>query len=222
MKLVYPEIDCVFDTGCGIINTLIIENQNLMCSLINDIQNQLSGLDGKTVLSENDIILPIDKKLELLDRFIPFDMNGKALISKIAADLEKKAVSDEWYQRTSELLSHMESLLSNIAFDYSCSIEFTKIGIGSLIKASGIEICDDYDSLGEKIIDYFELIHEFIGKKLFVTVNLRSYISDRETELFMQTALDHEFNIIMIENCEHKRLQQEKRLIVDADLCLIS
>ena len=189
---------------------------------MSDIQNQLSGLDGKAVLSENNKILPIDKKLELLDRFIPFDMNGKTLISKITADLEKKAVSDEWYPRTAELLSLTESLLSNLAFDYSCSIEFPKIGIGSLIKASGVEICDDYDSLGEKIIDYFGLIHEFIGKKLFVTVNLRSYISDRETELFMQTVLDHEFNILMIENCEHKRLSQEKRMIVDADLCLIS
>ena len=31
-----------------------------------------------------------------------------------------------------------------------------------------------------------------------------------------------EIAILMIENCEHKRLSFEKRLIVDADLCLIS
>ncbi|MGN1348680.1 MAG: type II-A CRISPR-associated protein Csn2 [Acutalibacteraceae bacterium] len=222
MKFVFPEIDCVFDTDCGIVNTLVIENQKLMYSLIDDIQKQLTGSDGRSVLSEGDKILSIDKKLELLDRFIPFDLNSKALISKITADLEKKAISDEWYSRTCEFIGIMQSLLSNLAFDYSCNIEFSKIGIGSVIKAYGIEICDDYDSLGEKIIDYFELVHEFIGKKLFVTVNLRSYISDKEAELFMQTALSHQFNVLMIENCEHKRLSFEKRLIVDADLCLIS
>lgn len=222
MKFVYPEIDCIFDADCGIINTLIIESPNLMYSLVKDIRDQLSGLDGRSVLSEGDKIISIEKRLELIDRFIPFDMNGKALISKITADIEKKAVSDEWYPLTAELMSRAESLLSNLAFDYSCNIEFTKVNIGSLIKASGVEICDDYASLGEKIIDYFELIHEFIGKKLFVTVNLRSYISDSETELFMETALAHEFQILMIENCEHKRLPQEKRLIVDGDLCLIS
>ena len=65
-------------------------------------------------------------------------------------------------------------------------------------------------------------MQEFIGKKLFVTVNLRSYISDKEAELFMQTALLHKFNVFMIENYEHKRLSYEKRFIIDADLCLIS
>ncbi|MGN0504388.1 MAG: type II-A CRISPR-associated protein Csn2 [Ruminococcus sp.] len=222
MKFVYPEIDCVFDTDCGTINTLVIENQKLMYSLIDDIQKQLLGFDGRSVLSENDKILSLDKELELIDRFIPFDINSKALVSKIAADLEKKAISDEWYSRTCESISIIQSLLSSLAFDYSCNIEFSKIGIGSVIKASGIEICDEYNSLGEKIIDYLELVQEFVGKKLFVTVNLRSYISDKEAELFMQTALLHEFNVFMIENCEHKRLSYEKRLIIDADLCLIS
>ena len=222
MKFVYPEIDCVFDTDCGKINTLIIENQKLMCSLISDIQKQLEGLDGRSVLSEGNKILSMDKNIELLDRFIPFDINSKTLISKIVADLEKKAISDEWYSHTSELIGNTQLLLSKLAFDYSCNIEFTKISIGSIIKAVGVEICDDYESLGEKIIDYFELIHEFLGKKLFVTVNLRSYISDEETELFMQTALLHQFNVFMIENCEHKRLSCEKRMIIDGDLCLIS
>lgn len=222
MKFVHPDIDCIFDTDCDIINTLVIENQNLLYSLINDIQEQLAGNDGRAVLSGNDKILPFEKNLELLDRFIPFDLNSKALITKIASDFEKKAVSEDWYAHTAELLSRAESLLTNIAFDYSCNIEFTKISIGSFIKASGIEICDDYDTLGEKLLDYFELIYEFIGKKLFITVNLRSYISDGEAELFMKTAISHGFHLIMIENCEHKRLTQENRRIVDADLCLIS
>lgn len=222
MKFVFPEIDCVFDTDCGIINTVIIEHQGLMYRLLDDIQRQIDGLDGKSVLSDGDKILSICKRLELVDRFIPFDLNAKTLISKITADLQKKAVSEEWYGKTVELMGALQSFLSQLTFDYSCNVEFSKFGIDSVIKASGIEICDDYTSLGEKIIDYFELVQEFVDKKLFVTVNLRSFISDKEAELFMQTVLSHRFNVLMIENYEHKSFPFEKRLIVDADLCLIS
>lgn len=110
MKFVFPEIDFIFDTECDKINTLIIENPVLFRSLLQDITDQLSGLDGKAVLSENSKLLNIAKKLELLDRFIPFDLNSKAINSKIVADLELKAVSDEFYSATVETVGRMETL----------------------------------------------------------------------------------------------------------------
>lgn len=221
MNLVFPEIDCVFDTESEKINTLIIENPPLLCSFLTDLQNQFIGNNGKTVLSKNNKILPIEKKLEIIDKFIPFDINSKALISKISSDIEVKAVSEEFYANTNELLGNIDSYFSSLSFDYPCDIQFTKINIGSFIKASGIEICDDYDNLGEKIIDYIQLVTEFIGEKLFIIVNLRSYISDQDAELFMKTCLSHRFDILMIETFEHPKFDLEKRIIIDADFCLI-
>ena len=58
MKFVFPEIDFIFDTECDKINTLIIENPVLFRSLLQDITDQLSGLDGKAVLSENSKLFP--------------------------------------------------------------------------------------------------------------------------------------------------------------------
>ena len=214
MKFVFPEIDFIFDTECDKINTLIIENPVLFRSLLQDITDQLSGLDGKAVLSENSKLLNMAKKLELLDRFIPFDLNSKAINSKIVADLELKAVSDEFVGR-------METLLNNLAFDYMCDIDFTKVSIGSFIKAAGVEVRSAQSGLAEKIIDYFELVTEFIGPKMFVTVNLRCYISDKDAELFIKTAISHGYHLLMIESFEHERLSCEKRLVVDSDLCLI-
>ena len=221
MKFVFPEIDFIFDTDCGKINTLIIENPILFRALLQDITDQLSGLDGKGVLSENNKILNMTKNLELLDRFVPFELNSKAINSKIVADLETKAVSDEFYAETVEVIGRIEALLSNLAFEYMCDVDFTKVSIGSFIKASGVEVRSEQSSLAEKIIDYFELVTEFIGKKMFVTVNLRCYISDKDTDLFMETALSHGYHLLMIESFEHERLSHEKRLIIDNDLCLI-
>ncbi|MBP9989545.1 MAG: type II-A CRISPR-associated protein Csn2 [Ruminococcus sp.] len=136
--------------------------------------------------------------------------------------LENPAVSDDYYSQTVELLSQLENHLMNISFDFSCDINYNKLDIGAIIKASGIEINDTYNSLGEKIIDYMELVTEFDRKKLYLTVNLRSYISDNEASEFMKTVLNHGYNVIMLESSEHTHLDEELRYIIDADLCEIN
>lgn len=125
------------------------------------------------------------------------------------------------YAKTLELIGEIEKYLMDISFDFSCDIQYNKLNIGSVIKASGFEINDSYTSLGEKIIDYMELVTEFVGKKLFLTVNLRSYLSDHEASDFMKTLLSHGYHVIMLESSEHPRLPEESRYIIDADLCEI-
>lgn len=221
MKLVYPDIGFLLDTEEGLVNTLVIENQSLFCSLLNDLHDQLSGLDGRAVLSVRNNPVEISKRMELLTTFVPFELNQKTLLAKITAELEKEAVGDVFYPRTLELLSALETYLNDLAFGYSCDLAFTKLNLASILKAVGVEIRSDGSSLGEKLVDYFELVTEFIGAKLFVTVNLRSFMPDRETELFLDTVLKHGYNLIMLESSEHNRLSNEKRYIVDTDLCEI-
>ena len=221
MKIVNPKINYVFDTDTDKINTLVIENQRLMFDLLTDIEQQLSGYDGKTVLSDNNKILSISKQLELLTQFIPFEINRKNLISKISAELEKNAVCSEKYEHTAELLRMLEEYLSDLAFDLRADINFSKINIGAIIKAASPEILDDYDSLSEKIIDYMELVTDFDRQKLFITVNLRNYVTDEETESFMRTVLSHRLHILMIESHEYFRLPSENRVVIDCDLCEI-
>lgn len=221
MKFVYPEINKVFEADANFVNTLVIENQELFCRIIEDIYNQINGFDGKSVLSADNKILPIHKHLEILSQFIPFEINRKKLLSKICSALEEKAISDEYYYQTTELMNKIEKYLLELSFDFTCNISFENIGIASLIKASGMEISDDYNSLGEKIIDLIELITEFDRKKFYVIINLRNYLSDEETTLFMDTVINHGFAVLMIEGNEHPPLPKEKRYIVDKDLCEI-
>ena len=90
-----------------------------------------------------------------------------------------------------------------------------------LIKAVSPSFREEYDSLGEKLIDYFELVTEFDRKKLFITLNLRSFITDNDMQKFIDTVLSHEYNVIMIESSERRLLDKEKRYIIDSSLCEI-
>ncbi len=221
MKFVCPDINHVFDTEIGKVNSLIIENQKLFFEVITDISSQIEGFDGKSVLSEENKILTFSKNADLLTQFIPFDLNRKTLVNKAVSAVEQVAVSGEYFQKTAEILSQLEAYLFEISANFSCDISFSKISAASIIKASGFEFKNDYDTLCEKIIDYFELVTEFDRKKLFFTVNLRSYVNDKEIELFIETVLQHGYNLLMIESGEHPLLTSEQRYIIDSALCEI-
>ena len=222
MKFCYPEINKTFDTSRSVVDTVIIENQHLLFSLIKDIKEQIEGNDGKAVLSQNDKILPISNNLECLSEFIPFDLNKRVLVNKANALLEQIALQSDNYESTMQLLSSIEAFLLNTSFEMPGDIAFSKVNLTTLIKAVGLEFVDEYDSLAEKIIDYMELVREYERDKLFITVNLRSYIDDSEMDKFMKTVLQHQIHLIMIENREYERLPDEDRYIIDTGLCEIS
>ena len=49
----------------------------------------------------------------------------------------------------------MGAISHEIIIGYVGAFEFSKISIETLIKAAGIRVDDDYDNLGEQLLDYF-------------------------------------------------------------------
>lgn len=220
MKLVFPDISRVFDTDCGQVPTLVIENQPLLLRILTDLQEQSDGNDGQAVLSADNKPVPIAKHMELLTHFVPFDLNRKALLTKVCAALEKNA-NEIQYDATLHILQQMQDYLYTLAFDFPCDICYTKLSVGTLIKSVGVEIRQNRDRLPDQLLDYMELVGEFERRKLFVTYNLRSVLSDCETSDFMQTVLAHGYAVLMLESSTRPLLEFEERYVVDEDLCEI-
>ena len=159
--------------------------------------------------------------MELLTEFVPFSINKKALLGRAAAVLEQNVLEGELYGEAMELMQQVEAFLLKASFSLNGDIGFSKISFPALLRSSGLEFREDYDSLAEKLVDYMELVTEYERKKLFIFYNLRSLISDRETALFLDTVLRHEYHVLMVESGEHMRLPNEERYIVDESLCEI-
>ena len=221
MILTCPIISTVFDTGIDKVNTIIIENQKMLSAFLNSILLQINGYDGNIVLSNNNKELSFEKSIELLTQFFPFDINKKSLITKVLSSLEKRAISSVYYGDTMKILSDLELYMQNISDDLNYDYSFSKLSISALLKSSGFEFNENYDYLGEKILDYFNLVYEYEREKLFITVNLRSYLDDDEIFRFVDTVLKKKINLIMIDAFEHNFITNEKRLIIDKDLCKI-
>ena len=213
--------DSAITTCNGKVNTVVIENAAAFAEILRDIASSIEGNSEQSVLFDRDKILSFSTSAELLSSFFPFEVNRKTLLNKITASLEKEALLPENYQMTMEMISSTERYLSSLAEAFDCNLTFGKISPSSIIKASGLEIIEDYTSLPEKLLDYFELVREFEREKVFFTVNLRSYLNVRDVESFFESIVLHDFSVIMFENKEYSKNKWENRLILDEDWCII-
>ena len=221
MKLVYPDFNFVLDTESDGINTVIVENQKMMLQFIKDIKGQVSGDDGKAVLSDDGKIVPISKRLEFLDQFVPFETNRKTLLSKAYAAAEKASVNPQNYERTMQALSELEKYLYDLMFETGLDMDIEVPSVTTILKACGAVFKEDGVSLCEDILNYCVNVNELEQKKLFVTYNLRSLVDAEELELFLKSVISHGVNLIMLENQEYEELHVEQRHIIDYDLCEI-
>ena len=221
MKIILPEIDYIFECDKDKTCSIIIENQRLFYDIVRDLSNQLQGDDGVSVLSENNKVITIAKHVELISQFIPFDINQKSLITKITSRLQALSVDETHHMMTNQIVAEWERYLMTLSMNLVGNLEFSKISAESLIKAAGVQIDNLYDNLGEQLLDYMELVREYDTRKLFIFINLRSYMSDDEMRFFLDSALERELQILLIDGFEHELLSQEERYIVDADKCIM-
>ena len=119
------------------------------------------------------------------------------------------------------MLAEIERYIYDVSFDFDVEIQCDKISIAQILKAAGIRIISEYDKLTEVLYSYMQLVREFDGDKVFVFVNLRSFIRLEELQNFADTVLAHGYRVLLLDNHAYPSLSMEKRLIVDADLCEI-
>ncbi|MCM1061537.1 MAG: type II-A CRISPR-associated protein Csn2 [Eubacterium sp.] len=222
MKLVYPFLNLDMNFEENSINSLIIENQNMFSEIITDFYNQIEGYEGKIVLSENYMPIEIRKIVELITQFIPFTLNKKELLTKLYGEIQKNAVSPEMLERTNGILAELERYIFDISNIFENEPECTvSSDIVPLLKMFNTSFSENGKELCEKLLDYFELAERYKNKKLFITVNLRSYIDDEKAELFFKNVIMRKTVLLTVENYAYKKLAYEKRTIIDEDLCII-
>ena len=93
--------------------------------------------------------------------------------------------------------------------------------IGGILKAFNVRCNDENLTLSEKIIEYMSAVNELKGQRIFFLVNLRSYLTDKQIEELYKTIVLKKITVISIENIEHERVNNEKIVIIDKDMCII-
>ena len=221
MKLVHPDIQQIIQLQDGTVSSLVIENPSLMFRFLSDVQHQLNGEEGDAVLSIDEVPVSMKRWVDLLIDFVGFDGNEKTLITKIIQAIKRTAQSEQHLLETHCMLANLESYLNVLAYEQDLELKYEKLSLVNLLKAVGIQVVMDYNNLAERLLSYMNLITRFDNEKLFLFVNLRSFVSDDEMELFLETIVTHGWKVLLLDNHATTLLPQEKRILIDRDLCEI-
>lgn len=219
MNLAHPQLDRALTLDDGCVATLVIEQPQFFRSFLQDIDAQLAGNKGRTVLSQDDRILPFDRHAELIDSFLHFQLGRKPLLTRLTSRLEALAIEEDHYLRTAQLTCELEKYILELSLDLPCDVYCSKMSFGGILRAVGVDIVDDHESDLERLLDYMELTRELEHERLFILANLRSYYSDAEVEAFFASVLSHELLILPVDSVSCVRLPNERRTTVDDDLC---
>lgn len=221
MKLVYPALESHIEINDNYVNGIVVENPDCYYEMIRELKFQESGEEGRWVLSSQDSPIPINKNIELIVDFIDFDVNKKVLLTKMLGAFEKVAFDEEHLDESHRLLSEIERFIIKLSEGYDIELQCDKITVQQLLKSVGISIILESEKLTELLYSYMQLVREFIADKLFVFVNLRSFVSQRELQLFVDTVIRHGYKMLLFDSRDYPVLKGEKRIIVDEDLCEI-
>ncbi len=220
MKLVYADLFPPFELEKERVNAIVVEDGSLFYRLSAELAEQCGGSDGNFVLSENSELLSISKHSELMNSFLPFEINDKKLLTKLYSKLE--LISEvELFDHTNKFRTAAAEYLSELCDVVNCNIGYnTQSDLKSLFKAFKVSFSDDCASLAEKVMEYMLNVLCLCGEKMFITVGLSSYMNAEEAKLFYQTVTSHKVTLLMIENRLSESLSMVNRITIDEDYCV--
>ena len=73
----------------------------------------------------------------------------------------------------------------------------------------------------ERLVRYMRIVERLLKKKLFVFVNLRSYLSNQQIDELIKEATYQEIQLLLIETCARDCIEGVTRYIIDKDGCEI-
>lgn len=199
------------------INVLIVENPVVLRNTITSFRN-----DGNPfVLSEEFKPIEWTKNAEFIDNVFDIDFFSKSLSSKINTEAFK--IIENYPEETAELLNHINLWGSIISSQFDFNADFSVLEDSErIIKMLNFSVHTEDLSLPEMILEYMNICRKFFKKNLFVFLNLKSYLTIEEQQLFYKSAVYEKFNLLLVENYQHESIIScEKTVIVDKDLCVI-
>ena len=219
MKLAYSKFFETLDFEKGS-QTLVVENVELLRTIILQLKFQINNKIGDFILSDNDEILDISKNILLITDVFEISGLSKQLKNKLQQYVESSYDNDALFQDVyDKLIEFGDDLINSAPYPLCFSQSLTKIDI---IKMLDIQLEHNYSSLLEAVIDYIDIFSQIIKTKLFVFVSLRSFLTDEEFNNFMKIMDYKGIRVLLIE----RYLSLDNGInnnvhIIDKDLCVI-
>lgn len=206
----------------GSINLLVIENRAEMSKLVGELVRQSEGLDGGFSLFEGAEELEISKALKIIMNPFSLFEQLKDIDSGAISILKKSILGEGNYEKAASLIAEISHFINHVLRE-----EDSRLTVGEqpssamLIKLMDVHASLSCDSVVESICDYVSLCKKYTKSRVYVFVNLKSFLSDCEISEFYKFAMYEKIDLLIVESSEKALLECENETIIDADLCEI-
>lgn len=221
MKLVNNDYQIDISLKENGVNVLVLENHDVFTNIVQNIWFQCNGESGTWNLLQDEKQLNMSKNIKCIINPFSINLNEKTIINKMYQEL--KCLSDENLVIESaninmNIINYIEKLLFMTPYPL---IYKPEINVVDLFKIYDVKIDSIADTFLEKIVEYIKIMNQICHVHIFVFIGLKQYLCEKDIRKLYEFVFYEKINLLLIENHQSKKSDDENVFIIDNDLCII-
>ena len=203
MKFVHSDLSADILNDKNVFTEWILESPELYAKYLQELFSQQNGEEGQFVLSHKEKELNIAKSVEVIVNPFNVEINGRKILNKLYTELEQLSKSEIMYTKTLELTGKMQEYMLELEQNTEYILEFDMdLDMTALFKTVGIRHEVQETNFFERLIRYIKITVNVLSTKVFVFINIRSYLTDLQMQELIKEISYQEVKALFIENQE--------------------
>lgn len=180
MRLIERELGLEIELKENVVSVIVVEDVASRLPIVDELYSQMMDKDGNWLLVENEKNYELGKNVEIILEPFSLELNNKKVKTKLYQDI-KTIAQDFCFSQGLEVHSHICKYLENLLERIPYSVKYEEEwNILELLKAYGVELEEESTSICEKLFNYIKLINQVCGISIFITVNLKQYLTKEQ------------------------------------------
>ncbi len=195
---------------------LTIEEPGELGRAVGELQSQISGYDGRFVLSDGSKNIELSKNTHMIIDPFSITCNAKEIITGLHKTITKELECGDSFLEVQDAISALTNYITTVSTEIEAGSSSGDVTIQALLKVMSVGMIEP-ESLPERVCEYVRLMSEYGSKRLAIIVNLDKFLSKEDySELVKQLEYSNT-PILLIENTFPNDNVPTK--IIDTDRC---
>lgn len=224
MRVIHPNLKIPLVKEGTFFNISVIENVHLFAEIAMDLWCQINGHSGTLVFSiDGNTCNP--RSCVLLSSPFEADLNNRTILNKTYKCVEdsvmKDVVPEDYFTSLRSLYDAIDPLVTDFGLEPT---GIDDIPISKSLALFGMKYHLNEKNIGEQIIDFVTIHRNLFDTKLFILLQICSYLSLDELCALREHSEYEKIQIWLLEvhdNMEAVRHDDTNYVIIDIDLCEI-
>ena len=222
MNLITTYFENSFEIKSKTINTLVIEDTKIFTNFLLSLFAAKNKQSTEIELMEDLQELDIAKTTEIIFDLFHLKADSESILKKLYKEIEDDFNSEEMYTKKLVLESTIADIMDDLTYRSRFSLKSSELNYLNLFKAVSLEFDYDKTSVLDSLLEYIRATSELLNKKLFIIVNLDSFLNAEELIELHKFLQYNEIKVLVLQNRIIRNVGASENLrIIDEDLCEI-